>query len=183
MKKRIFAVLLTMLVLSALMLSGWNGWKLGEATRQIGRLEKELQLAQSRIQMLETRMEELEQGTATPFRNCSLIVGQWEWRNGMLLLDSAYIQVMAEDAILESASLELLVNEEVFAAQLLELNPGEAQDSYELEMVQVKLDLPELVEGDHVTLQLKAYLTDGTQLSTAGADWDYESGNLLMIAG
>ncbi len=181
MKKRAFLMLLA--VLAALALGGWSCWQWQDATRQIRQLEQDLQSAESRIRTLETRMETLEQGTVTQPQNCSLMIDQWDWQNGILWMDAAYIQVMAEGAALESACLELLVNEETVAAQLLELNPGEASDSYELEMTQVELDLPELWEGDHVTLQLKVFLTDGTQLNATGADWDYESGKLLMIAG
>lgn len=115
---------------------------------------------------------------------CNLIVGDWSFYDAALTVDTAFAQVMAgPNVTIDDARKILTVNGEALYAAVLTLHPGEAGDSYELDLDKAEYLLLELSEGDHVELLLEATLSDGCVLTSCGAGWDYEGGQLLMIAG
>ena len=116
-------------------------------------------------------------------RYCNLVTGDWSHDRDTLTLDTAYAQVLAEGTGLDSACLILLVNGQAYSTLIIEMAPGEAESSYELDLSGTVLPLPDLKTGDHLELRLEASLTDGSEVSAQGGTWDWENGQLLMVAG
>lgn len=83
----------------------------------------------------------------------------------------------------ESCTLVLRRNDVDWETRALQLLPGEASDSMELELEGEVFALEELADGDTLELRLEILLTDGKILTAVGGGWDYADGQLMMIAG
>jgi len=83
----------------------------------------------------------------------------------------------------ESCTLMLRLNDVDWESRELQLLPGEASDSMELELEGEVFALEELADGDTLELRLEVLLTDGKLLTAVGGGWDYAEGQLMMIAG
>lgn len=83
----------------------------------------------------------------------------------------------------ESSTLVLRRNDVDWETRTLQLLPGEASDSMELELEGEVFALEELASGDTLELRLEILLTDGKILTAVGGGWDYAEGQLMMIAG
>ena len=84
---------------------------------------------------------------------------------------------------LEKAQLVLYRNSEEVSRTDITLQPGEAPGSYELEISDQTVPLPELEEDDYLDLWLEVTLSDGRTLSTAGAGWFSSPDGLFLVVG
>jgi len=163
---------------------------------RIAGVEEQLNLLQERVAALEAENALLKQQLGTPAGEvpaqvpeqaptAELVLYDWTVEGERLALDGAFARVMSlgEGVAVDSCSLILMRNGEALEASALTLLPGEAVDSYELEMGPLAYHLPTLSEGDVLELQLEAMLTDGRLLTAWGGSWDYLDGQLVMIAG
>lgn len=187
MKKNIISVLALVLALASLLLAGFT-WLTArnQAEDYTARLEKlETELLQLQSQTAETLPpSDPSTDTETEEAYCSLHLGDWTCNGDMLVLSVAYAQVLTVPELpLTGAALVLELNGNAVSSTVLKMNPGEASDSYELDLAGFSLALPELATGDHLELHLEAILSDGTVLTAVGGTWDWENGQLLMVAG
>ena len=187
--KKIFAVLLA---LSMILLTGCGS----EVEGKLAHLEEQVNLLQDRVAALEAENELLKQQLDTSAGDvpgkfseadptAELILFDWTLPEDLLALDGAFARVksLGEGVTVESCSLILFKNGEALEASSLTLLPGEAVDSYELEMGPLAYHLPELSEGDILELGLEVLLSDGQVLTAWGGSWDFLDGVLVMIAG
>lgn len=114
----------------------------------------------------------------------NLFVGEWTFENNALCLSTAHAQVLsAPEVTVNTAQTVLYINGEVFLTEDHVMSPGEASDSYTLELENAEYLLPELVEGDMIDLWLEVTLSDGQTLSASGGSWDYQDGCLQLTVG
>lgn len=185
MKKNILAGLALILALASLLLAGFtwlNARNQAEnyATR-LNELEAELQNLKSQISEMQSNVTEVPE-EVEPY--CNLYLSDWSCDGSTLTLTAAYAQVVTTASRpLTSAALILEINGIAHSTLVLDMHPGEASDSYELNLAGFPLTLPELTHGDHLELRLEATLSDGTILTAWAGGWDWENGQLLMIAG
>ena len=193
MNKRMLCILTALLIL--LMLSGCNS----ELETKISHLDEQLTLLQDRVSALETenallRLQLENVNTAVPkvpaepedrIPTAELYFSDWSAEEGLLTIDGAFARVMAlgADARIADCMLILYHNGEEVEAIPLTLLPGEATDSFELELDPLSYDLPELKDGDTLELELSVSITTGTNLTALGGSWDYADNQLIMIAG
>ncbi len=193
MNKRMLCILTALLIL--LMLSGCNS----ELETKISHLDEQLTLLQDRVDALETenallRLQLEKVNTAAPevpaepedrIPTAELYFSDWAAEEGLLTIDGAFARVMAlgADARIADCMLILYHNGEEAEAISLTLLPGEATDSFELELDPISFDLPELMDGDTLELVLSVSLTTGMNLTAQGGSWDYADNQLIMIAG
>lgn len=193
MNKRMLCILTALLIL--LMLSGCNS----ELETKISHLDEQLTLLQDRVSALETenallRLQLENVNTAVPkvpaepedrIPTAELYFSDWSAEEGLLTIDGAFARVMAlgADARIADCMLILYHNGEEVEAIPLTLLPGEATDSFELELDSLSYDLPELKDGDTLELELSVSITTGTNLTAQGGGWDYADNQLIMIAG
>ena len=120
---------------------------------------------------------------------CNMMVDSWLDDGASVTLTSAYIQVQlprlsAEGALTaEKAQLVLYCNSQEVSRTDIALQPGEAAGSYELEVTDQTVSLPELAEDDYLDLWLEITLSDGRTLSTAGASWYNGPDGLFLVVG
>ena len=177
MKKNIISLLAFLLALAALLL----------AVSAFISCRTLAETYDARLAQLENTVAQLSALQEVPAesqnRYCNLTIGNWGYDRSGLTLDTAYAQILAEGTGLDSAWLILKVNGQAYSTIIIEMAPGEAESSYELDLSGTALPLPELKNGDHLELWLEASLTDGSEVSALGGTWDWESGQLLMVAG
>lgn len=170
--------------------------------REIARLDEELAALRGSVEALQTEntllrlqleeldMPELEQPHEESDYNpiAELNIYDWSVEDGSLTI-RGFARVMAlakgDGTIgqVENCTLELRRNEVGWETRALQLLPGEASDSLELELEGEAFSLETLEDGDSLELRLELILTDGTVLTAVGGGWDYADGQLMMIAG
>lgn len=120
---------------------------------------------------------------------CNMMVDSWLDDGTAITLTSAYIQVQlprlsAEGTLTaEKAQLVLYCNSEEVSRTDIALQPGETAGSYELEISDQTVALPELADDDYLDLWLEITLSDGQTLSTAGAGWFNSPDGLFLVVG
>lgn len=120
---------------------------------------------------------------------CNMMVDSWLDHGTDLTLTSAYIQVqlprLSADGALtaERVQLVLYCNSQEVSRTDITLLPGESQGSYELELTDQVVSLPELGEEDYLDLWLEVTLSNGQTLSTAGASWYNSPDGLFLVVG
>ncbi|MBR3973723.1 MAG: hypothetical protein IKJ99_07195 [Oscillospiraceae bacterium] len=193
MKKNILSVIALILALVSLALCGMT---ISAAWDMADRYDAQLAWMDERYASLESRLDALEARPETPaptepvyteepdedLTYCNLIIDDWTFENGVLTVHTAFAQVMAENNSLESAFIELKT-EDAPVILTIEMLPGEASDSYELDLYNLVYELPELYEGEWLSLNLHVTLADGTTLVTSGGTWEYLEGKLHMSVG
>ena len=180
------------LILTMLLLSGCNS----DMGSRVAGLEEQLTLLQDRVAALEAENTLLKQqleasgGEIAPQvpdmdPTAELALYDWAVVEDLLTLEGAFVRVMSlgEGVAVDSCSLIFMKNGVALEASALTLLPGEAMDSFELEMGPLAYRLPELSEGDVLELTLEALLTDGSLVTALGGSWDFLDGALVMIAG
>lgn len=194
MKKNILAVIALILGLVSLALCGMT---ISAAWDMAARYGAELAWMNERYAYLESRLAALETQENTPVPSepapteapaeniayCNLIIGDWTFENGTLTVSTAFAQVLAENTALESAAIVLRSSAEAIGSQMIEMAPGEATDSYELDLSDLTFEIPAPADGDMLELLLEITLSDGRTLVSCGGSWEYLEGKLLMIAG
>lgn len=166
---------------------------------EITRLNEDLAALRGRVEALEAENELLraqlaEMGSApeqtVPDYNPIAELNIYDWTaEGTTLTVHAFARVMSlakgDGTIgqVESCTLVLRLNDVDWESRELQLLPGEASDSMELELEGEVYALEELADGDTLELRLEILLTDGKILTAVGGGWDYAEGQLMMIAG
>lgn len=199
MRKK-FALLLAAVMLLVLAGCGEQpGVDLSPLENEITRLNEDLAALRGRVEALETENELLkeqlaEMGSAPeqtePDYNPIAELNIYDWTaEGTTLTIHAFARVMAlakgDGTVgqIESCTLVLGLNDVDWETRELQLLPGEASDSMELELDGEVFALEELADGDSLELRLEVLLTDGRVLTAVGGGWDYAEGQLMMIAG
>lgn len=180
MKKTLLAVLAFALALSALGLSVFTWTLLKDYRQQLDHLEHTVAQLSSD---LEAAIRSQDSLSDSPARYCTLSLAEWTSDAHTLTLTACHAQVMAEGTGLEQANLVVMINSEPYSTWSIDMLPGEAEGSFELDLSGLILTLPELKNGDQLELRLEATLTDGSEMSALGGTWDRESGRLLLVAG
>jgi len=194
MKNNILSVIALVLALVSLTLCGMT---ISAAWDMADRYDAQLAWMDERYASLESRLDALEAQPETPIpvepvpteapeeqiAYCNLIIGDWTFEEGKLTVSTAFAQALAENTALESAAILLTVNGEAIATLPIEMAPGEATDSYELDLSELAFDVPALTDGDSVEMLLEITLSDGRVLTSCGGNWEYLENNLQMIAG
>ena len=166
---------------------------------EITRLNEDLAAIRGRVEALETENELLkeqlaEMGSAPeqpePDYNPIAELNIYDWTaEGTTLTIHGFARVMSlakgDGTIgqVESCTLVLRLNDVDWETRELQLLPGEASDSMELELEGEVYALEGLANGDTLELRLEILLTDGKLLTAVGGGWDYAEGQLMMIAG
>lgn len=120
---------------------------------------------------------------------CNMMVDSWLDDGSTVTLTSAYIQVQlprlsaAGELKAEKAQLVLYCNSQEVSRTDITLQPGEGEGSYELELSDQSVALPEMAEDDYLDLWLEITLSDGRTLSTAGASWYNSPDGLFLVVG
>ena len=120
---------------------------------------------------------------------CNMMVDSWLDDGSAVTLTSAYIQVQlprlstAGMLTAEKAQLVLYCNSREVSRTDITLQPGEAAGSYQLELSDQTIPLPEMAEDDYLDLWLEITLSDGRMLSTAGASWYNGPDGLFLVVG
>lgn len=120
---------------------------------------------------------------------CNMMVDSWLDDGTAVTLTSAYIQVqlprLSTEGKLtaEKAQLVLYCNSKEVSRTDIMLQPGEGEGSFELELSDQTIPLPEMGEDDYLDLWLEITLSDGRTLSTAGASWYNSPDGLFLVVG
>lgn len=120
---------------------------------------------------------------------CNMMVDSWLDDGSAVTLTSAYVQVqlprLSAQGVLtaKKAQLVLYRNSQEVSRTDITLQPGEAAGSYEMELSDQTLPLPEMAEDDYLDLWLEVTLSDGRTLSTAGASWFNSPDGLFLVVG
>lgn len=201
MKKTLALILASVMLL--FVFAGCGGQAAVDLTpleKEIARLDGEIAALREAVVVLEAENEALKaqlelvgtSGVEQPESDYNPIaeLNIYDWTaDGETLTIHAFARVMAlakgDGTIgrIESCTLVLRRNDVGWETRELELLPGEASDSMELELEGAVFSLTELEGGDSLELRLEVRLTDGTTLTAIGGGWDYVDGQLMMIAG
>ncbi len=120
---------------------------------------------------------------------CNMMVDSWLDDGASVTLTSAYIQVQlprlsAQGTLTaEKTQLVLYCNSKEVSRTDITLQPGEGAGSFELELSDQAIPLPEMAEDDYLDLWLEIGLSDGRTLSTAGASWYNSPDGLFLVVG
>jgi len=200
MKKTIAFALFVVLLLALAGCGEGASVDLSPLESEIARLDEEMAELRGRVDALETenallrlQLEELgapEVEQPHDEYNPIAELNIYDWNaEGETLTIHGFVRVMAlakgDGTIgqVESCTLVLRRNDVGWETRELQLLPGEASDSLELELVEQTFSLSDFVDGDSLELRLEVMLADGTFLSAVGGGWDYTQGQLMMIAG
>lgn len=161
-------------------------------------LEERVAALEGQVAALEARVDALEAENAPPAAPESagdsdpiaeLNLYDWSFEGDTLTVNGAFARVMqlanSDGTISQIGESRVVLyrNGTELYHETFQLLPGEASDSYELELEFFGFHLPDLAEGDALELQLEITLSDGRSLTAWGGSWDYADGSLLMIAG
>lgn len=190
--------LILVFALLAAILAGCGGNS--ELEGKVNNLQEQLTLLQDRVATLEAENENLkarldseviipipESGSYNPA--AEFFFGDWAESEGVLTLIDGFVRVsglaMADGQVADIAACELVLycGGMELRKDSLTLHPGEASDSFELELDTLRYELPGLSEGDALELILEVTLSDSTVLTVWGGNWEYDGENLVMIAG
>lgn len=120
---------------------------------------------------------------------CNMMVDSWLDDGATVTLTSAYIQVQLPRLsaggapTVAKAQLVLYCNSQEVGRTDITLRPGEGTGSYEMELSDQTVELPELGEEDYLDLWLEVTLSNGEILSTAGASWYNSPDGLFLVVG
>lgn len=160
---------------------------------QIAQLEEQVRNLEARVEALEAENRALMQkldnlpGSEVSGSDAilSLTVNNWSWDGSLLTVSSSFARVMSLEADTEIVSCQLrLYRNDILVDYIpLTLLPGEADNSFELDVESVFFDLSGIGAGDTVTMDLEIALSTGTFLSARGGSWEYQDGELMLVAG
>lgn len=188
MKRVLFILILTLV----LVLTGCGNTDALEAQvadlqQQIARLEAENEALRAQLEAT-APIEEAPQEEA-PATYAELSIFDWSQEDNILAITGAYARVInlptvgGQPEMPENCTLVITLNDGEIYTQVLELLPGEADNSLERQIDAFQAEIPELAEGDIVEAYLEVTLAEGSLLTGWGCGWDYEEGALVMTAG
>ena len=121
---------------------------------------------------------------------CSLFVDKWDYSDGKLTLENAYVQAQmpiistgGDNVTPSSATLVFLHNGQELERKELTLDAGEGDGSYEATISGLSFSTPKLEEDHHLDLELVITLSDGSTLSYDGCSWFVSDGALNPVMG
>ena len=121
---------------------------------------------------------------------CSLYVDKWNYNDGKLTLENAYVQAQmpvisagGDNVTPSSAALVFLHNGQEVERRELTLNSGEGDGSFEANISNVSFTTPKLEEDHQLDLELVITLSDGSTLSYNGCSWFVADGSLNPVMG
>ena len=121
---------------------------------------------------------------------CSLYVDKWNYNDGKLTLENAYVQAQmpvisagGDNVTPSSAALVFLHNGQEVERRELTLNSGEGDGSFEANISNVSFTTPKLEEDHQLDLELVITLSDGSNLSYNGCSWFVADGSLNPVMG
>lgn len=116
--------------------------------------------------------------------DCSLLISDWAVDGDTLTISDLRASVWLSDSVTcREARLVLYRLDEELDRRTLTLIPGEADGVLVHNGPAPDLTLPELTQGDELSLWLELDLSDGTAEHTCGAQWYLDNGQLLLVAG
>lgn len=198
MKKNILSIIALILALISLALCGMTisaAWDMADRyDAQLAWMDERYASLESRLAALESRFGALESQSDVPVPSepapteapaeayCNLILGDWTFEGDTLTVSTAFAQVLAENADLETALIRLETGSDPITLPI-EMHPGEAAHSYELDLTNLVFVLSDLSEGDMMALHLDVTLSDGQALTACAATWEYLEEKLHMSVG
>lgn len=121
---------------------------------------------------------------------CNLMVADWELEKDNLRITTAHLEVQlpqlspVDNAITcQEARLVLYHGGSEAASRILTLVPGEGTNALTMDDSTPEFYLPELNDGDELSLWLEVALSDGRSERICGAEWYLENGELMLVAG
>ena len=121
---------------------------------------------------------------------CSLFVDKWDYSDGKLTLENAYVQAQmpiistgGDNVTPSSATLVFLHNGQELERKELTLDSGEGEGSYEATISGLAFSTPKLEEDHQLDLELVITLSDGSSLSYDGCSWFATDGSLNPVMG
>ena len=121
---------------------------------------------------------------------CNLFVDTWNYDNGKLTLDNAFVQAQmpvistgGDNVTPSGAVLVFLHNGEELERKEITLETGEGDGSYEAIISGLSFTTPKLEEDHQLDLELSITLSDGSTLSFNGCSWIVSDGALNPIMG
>lgn len=121
---------------------------------------------------------------------CSLFVDKWDYSDGKLTLENAYVQAQmpiistgGDNVTPSSATLVFLHNGQELERKELTLDAGEGEGSYEATIFGLAFSTPKLEEDHQLDLELVITLSDGSSLSYDGCSWFVTDGSLNPVMG
>lgn len=121
---------------------------------------------------------------------CSLFVDKWDYSDGKLTLENAYVQAQmpiistgGDNVTPSSATLVFLHNGQELERKELTLDAGEGEGSYEATISGLAFSTPKLEEDHQLDLELVITLSDGSSLSYDGCSWFATDGSLNPVMG
>ena len=113
--------------------------------------------------------------------DCALILNDWKAQDNVLTID-AFAQAFLPGADQFDARIDFWKNDTVLESKPITLNPGEGTDSYEVE-VAADFEIPELGADEELQVWLIVELGETDVVSSCGASWYAEDGQLMLITG
>lgn len=121
---------------------------------------------------------------------CNLYLEGWEVTGGQLGIPSGYVQIQlprltpsGSAPALQKAELVLTLNGEVLETMPLSATAGEAPDSFEVPLTDLRFAMPEMENDYQLELSLVVTLSQGDPITTTGGSWYQLDGELTMAVG
>ena len=121
---------------------------------------------------------------------CNLYISDFQVIDNVFNVTAGFAHVQLPQLTVDGAKVELvsselvfLLNGEMIDKQPIDLPAGEGSGSHEASLSSIRFDMPKMEDDYQLDLMLKAYLSDGQELTTNGGSWYYNNGELKMSAG
>lgn len=183
MKKNPLSILAVICALLALVAALANLVALGRINEE---LTARLNTLQSQMDELRRDPEEMQGAMTTPEEEdmeawCNLVVDDWSATESTLTADIFAVAQLEDALTVSQAQLQLICGEQSQVRDI-EMRPGEGSDSYEANLPGFVFDLPEMEDGDELTLELIVTFT-GARNIHARVHWYLEDGSLYLVSG
>ena len=121
---------------------------------------------------------------------CNLYISDFQVIDNVFNVTAGFAHVQLPQLTVDGAKVELisselvfLLNGEMIDKQPIDLPAGEGSGSHEASLSSIRFDMPKMEDDYQLDLMLKAYLSDGQELTANGGSWFYNNGELKMSAG
>lgn len=121
---------------------------------------------------------------------CNLYISDFQVIDNVFNVTAGFAHVQLPQLTVDGAQVELvsselvfLLNGEMIDKQPIDLPAGEGSGSHEASLSSIRFDMPKMEDDYQLDLMLKAYLSDGQELTANGGSWYYNNGELKMSAG
>ena len=121
---------------------------------------------------------------------CNLYISDFQVIDNVFNVTAGFAHVQLPQLTVDGAKVELvsselvfLLNGEMIDKQPIDLPAGEGSGSHEASLSSIRFDMPKMEDDYQLDLMLKAYLSDGQELTANGGSWYYNNGELKMSAG